>query len=284
MRRREPRAVAEHTGDARHVAPLEWRRGLVHAQRVDHELLPRGVRHGKANVGEKRVGVRPPVRLCDAFASAPNLVIRARHIDANRAVPSHTVQRIVGMPGNGETEAATVPNVHGIQDDEIAEAALRSLLLRLARAHPEQPAVIPLPVFVLAQHDGRMLELRAAEVQPPVHEIARVIPQRHPARGDEQGILIVAQFERVDGDSGEKAPGDPANVHFAADRRLDLGFDRLPHRRLPVFRLRGKDGHAHDDCPEREEHAQADEGDEIAASHATRRRRRRLRNPGRSRR
>ena len=282
VRRREPRAVAEHAGDARDVAPFERRRGLIRVQRVDHEALARRVRIRNADVREKRVRIRPPVRLGQPFARAPNLVILARHVGADRAVASRAAQRIVGVPRNRDAEAPAIPDVHRIQHDEIAKPTFGAFLLRLGGAHSEQAPVIPLPVFVLAQHDRRMFDVHTAEVQPPVHEIARVVPEGHLARGDEQRVLIVSQLERVDRDAREKAPADPADVHRAVNRRLHTGFDRVPHRRLSVLGLRREQRYANDNRPERNEHAQADEGDEVAASHATRRRR--LRNQGRSRR
>ena len=185
------------------------------------------------------------------------------------------------MPRNGETETAATPDVHRVQNHEVTKPSLGPLGRWPVRANPEQPAIIPLPVFMLSQHNGGMLELHTAKVETAIHEIARVVAERHFARGDEQRILVVAELQRIDRHAGEKASTDPADVYLAVDRRLHPGLDRSPHRRLPVVGLRGEQRDAHHDHAERDEHAQADEGDEVAASHVARRR---LRNPGRSKR
>ena len=277
----EPRAVAEHARHAAEVAPLEWRRGFIGVHGVDDELLARRVRVRDANVREECVRIRPAIRLRGTFTREPDLVILPRHVRANRAVLARTMKRVVSMPRDREPEAAPIANVDGVQDHEIAKAALRALRLRLAPADLEQAAVVPLPVLVLAKHDCRMLELHAAEVEAPVHEVTGIVAERHLARGHEQRILVVAQLERIDGHAGEEAPADPPDVHLAVDRRLHARLHRVAHRRLAILRLRREHGNADDDRPERHEHAQADEGDEVPARHG---RGGRLRNPGRWRR
>jgi hypothetical protein len=169
--------------------------------------------------------------------------------------------------------------VHGVEYDEVAEAALRSLLLP-ARHDAKEALVVPRPVLVLPQHDVRMLDGDAAKEQPAVHEVARIVLKRDPACRDEQRVLVVAQLERVDRDAGEEIPPHAADVHLAADVRRDLSLKPTANTGLTGLGPRREESNAHDDRPERDEHAQAHEGDEVASGHS-RGMQARLRSPGR---
>ena len=281
VRSREPRAVAEYARHATDIPPLEWRCGFVCVDRVHHERQPRRIGIGNADVRNRGVHVVPPIRLRDTLPRAPDFVVLAGHVRADGAVSPRTVQGIIHMPGNGEAKAATIPDMHRIEDHKIAEPALRTTRRPLARIDPEEATVVPLPVLVLAQHHSGMLEVHAAEVESPVNQVARIVVQRHPPRRNHQRVLVVAQLQRIDRYPREEAAADASHVHLAVDRRLHARLDRITHGGLPILRLRREQRHANNDCPERNEHAQADQRNEVAASHGAARR---VRNPARSKR
>ena len=66
-------------------------------------------------------------------------------------------------------------------------------------------------VEFLADHQQRVPRLDRAEDEPAIHQVARIVSQRHRPGRDEHGVIGIPQLDRVDAQVREEAAGNPAD-------------------------------------------------------------------------
>ena len=158
-------------------------------------------------------------------------------------------------------------NGRAVDDDVVAKAAVGGT--HAGRALGEDAPVVPYPVGVPAQVDERLVHDELSDEQALVEDVARVVRDLDGAGADEEGVLLVANGERVDDDAGDQAAGDAPDVHLSAlaELRRDLCLEVPAHVIAAKIRLRHRQHRCRHADSDEEQHGGADDGDETATGH-----------------
>src|SRR4051812_19073719 len=164
--------IAEVQNRSGEIAELEGRIVFDEARLPQSEQSPECVWIRYASEAEIGLRIRPAPRPRKAFAGARDIVVFPRELEPNGTIPFRAAQAISRMPWKGEKYPRVV-NSRGIDDDVFTEAALVPLLLLHARREDSSP--VPVAVLVLPQMDERTLNVQAAQQDPSVEQISRII-------------------------------------------------------------------------------------------------------------
>ena len=192
-------------------------------------------------------------------------------MNSNDAVARRAAKTRVGLPRQREQEGR-VARARRVDDDVVAEAAAVLVLRLLAARCLRREDLLEVPDAVLVLHEvhERMLDLRSANEEALIDDVARIERQRDAAGAEKQLAALVPDRDRVDRDLGERDLRSAFRcrsvppLSFRATIRLHARPKLLASR----FRARQEEdrGNTHD--PQQDEHDHGDERHEPATSHA----------------